>query len=131
MPFCISVKSEIQKQRMTSLQTDRRRMQAMMQQRTSTMQEQPQVPVPPPCADRISNPSHALCYDTSLPNPTRNKSTGKPSIVPIRTPQHSTNWHNLAQQQSYIMAQTPRNSKPHGNLTQSQSTIQLSINKSS
>ncbi|CAF4781744.1 unnamed protein product [Rotaria sp. Silwood1] len=116
---------------MTSLQTDRRRMQAMMQQRTSTMQEQPQVPVPPPCADRISNPSHALRYDTSLPNPTRNNSTGKPSIVPIRTPQHSTNWYNLAQQQSYIMAQTPRNSKPHGNLTQSQSTIQLSINKSS
>ncbi|CAF1251204.1 unnamed protein product [Rotaria sp. Silwood1] len=125
IPFCISLKSKMQKQRMTSLQTDRRRMQAMMQQRTSIMQEQLQVSVPPVYADRISNPFHALSYDTSSPNSKINNSPGKPSVVPIRTPQYSTNWHNLSQQQSYMMAQTTWNSKPHGKLTQSQSTIQL------
>ena len=37
VPFCTNLKTKIQKQRATSLQTDRRRMQAMMQQRTNTM----------------------------------------------------------------------------------------------
>ncbi|CAF4393078.1 unnamed protein product, partial [Rotaria sp. Silwood2] len=125
IPFCISLKSKMQKQRMTSLQIDRRRMQGMMQQRTSIMQEQLQVSVPPVHADRISNPSHALSYDTSSTNSKINNSSCKPSVVPIRTPQYSTNWHNLSQQQSYMMAQTTWNSKPHVNVTQSQSTIQL------
>jgi E1A/CREB-binding protein len=38
VPFCTNLKTKIQKQRATSMQTDRRRMQAMMQQRTNTMQ---------------------------------------------------------------------------------------------
>jgi hypothetical protein len=42
VPFCTNLKTKIQKQRATSLQTDRRRMQAMMQQRTSSMQTQQQ-----------------------------------------------------------------------------------------
>ena len=42
VPFCTNLKTKIQKQRATSLQTDRRRMQATMQQRTSTTQAQPQ-----------------------------------------------------------------------------------------
>jgi E1A/CREB-binding protein len=42
VPFCTNLKTKIQKQRATSLQTDRRRMQAMMQQRTSTIQSQSQ-----------------------------------------------------------------------------------------
>jgi hypothetical protein len=42
VPFCTNLKTKIQKQRATSMQTDRRRMQAMMQQRTNTMQTQHQ-----------------------------------------------------------------------------------------
>jgi E1A/CREB-binding protein len=42
VPFCTNLKTKIQKQRATSMQTDRRRMQAMMQQRTNTMQTQQQ-----------------------------------------------------------------------------------------
>jgi E1A/CREB-binding protein len=42
VPFCTNLKTKIQKQRATSLQTDRRRMQAMMQQRTSSIPQQPQ-----------------------------------------------------------------------------------------
>ena len=40
VPFCTNLKTKIQKQRATSLQTDRRRMQAMMQQRPNSMQVQ-------------------------------------------------------------------------------------------
>ncbi len=41
VPFCTNLKTKIQKQRATRLQANRRRMQAMMQQPTSTMQPQP------------------------------------------------------------------------------------------
>jgi E1A/CREB-binding protein len=42
VPFCTNLKTKIQKQRTTSLQTNRRRMQAMMKQATSKVQPQPQ-----------------------------------------------------------------------------------------
>jgi hypothetical protein len=125
VPFCTNLKLKIQKQRATSLQTDRRRMQATMQQRTSTTQAQPQVSIPPPRADPIPTPSHIPSYDTPLSNSPMSNSTGKPSVTLIRTPSQS-NWHNPPQPQAYIMPQKPNNGKPLSNLSQSQSAIHLS-----
>ncbi|CAF1004164.1 unnamed protein product [Adineta steineri] len=128
VPFCTNLKTKIQKQRATSLQTDRRRMQAMMQQRTNTMQPPTQVSVTPSRTDSIPNSSHISTYDSTLANQSMNNSTGKPSLTLIRTPQ-PTNWHNQPQpqQQTYIMPQKPNNGKPLSNLSQQQSPSQLSL----
>ena len=120
VPFCTNLKSKIQKQRATSLQTDRRRMQAMMLHRTSTMQQQQQQQQPqqtsitPSRAESISNTSHLTSYDPSLGN-----TSGKPSLTLIRTPQQ-TIWHNQVSQQTYVMTQKPSNGKPLSNLPQQQ-----------
>jgi hypothetical protein len=132
VPFCTNLKTKIQKQRATSLQTDRRRMQAMMQQRTSSMQQQQQASITPSRAESISNSSHLSSYDSSLSNSTmNNNSSGKPSVTLIRTPQPS-NWHNQPQQSTYVMAQKPSNGKPISNLSQQQSSsaqLNLLINR--
>jgi hypothetical protein len=95
VPFCTNLKTKIQKQRATSLQTDRRRMQAMMQQRTNTMQTQQQ-------------PSQPASISTSIPSNSFD-SSGKPAPVTlIRAPQQGT-WPN----QTYItVAQKPNTGKP-------------------
>ncbi|CAF3311699.1 unnamed protein product [Rotaria socialis] len=100
VPFCTNLKTKIQKQRATSLQTDRRRMQAMMQQRTNTMQTQQQSQSQSqvqPVSIAASTPSHSF------------DSTGKPAPVTlIRAPQPGA-WSN----QTYItVAQKPNTGKP-------------------
>ncbi|CAF3683323.1 unnamed protein product [Rotaria sp. Silwood1] len=100
VPFCTNLKTKIQKQRATSLQTDRRRMQAMMQQRTNTMQtqqQQQQQQQAPPVSITTSIPSNA--FDSS----------GKPAPVTlIRAPQPGA-YPN----QTYItVAQKPNTGKP-------------------
>jgi len=94
VPFCTNLKTKIQKQRATSLQTDRRRMQAMMQQRTNTMQTQQQ--------------SQPVSISTSIPSNSFD-SSGKPAPVTlIRAPQQGA-WPN----QTYItVAQKPNTGKP-------------------
>jgi hypothetical protein len=98
VPFCTNLKTKIQKQRATSLQTDRRRMQAMMQQRTTTMQTQQQQP---PQVQPVS--LHTSMSSSSF------DSSGKPAPVTlIRAPQPGA-WPN----QTYItVAQKPNTGKP-------------------
>ncbi|CAF3835650.1 unnamed protein product [Rotaria magnacalcarata] len=130
VPFCTNLKTKIQKQRATSLQTDRRRMQAMMQQRTSTIQPQTSASITPSRPDPIPTSPHISSYESSAPNQTINNSTGKPPVTLIRTP--PSNWHNQPQQQTYIMTQKPTNGKPLNNLSQQQqpsSQLNLLINR--
>jgi len=128
VPFCTNLKTKIQKQRATSLQTDRRRMQAMMQQRTSSIQQQPpQASITPSRAESMSNSSHVSSYDSALPNSTMNNSSGKPQLTLPRAPQQP-NWQNRVPQQTYVMAQKPSNGKPVGNLSQQQQQSSIQLN---
>jgi len=116
VPFCTNLKTKIQKQRATSSQTDRRRMQAMMLQRTSsTIQPTTQTSMTSTRSDSISSASHpstSSSYD----------STGKPSVTLIRAPTTSSTWANQPQQQqtTYVMTQKQVNGKPLTNLSQQQ-----------
>ncbi|UJR27186.1 hypothetical protein I4U23_008482 [Adineta vaga] len=97
VPFCTNLKTKIQKQRATSLQTDRRRMQAMMQQRPNTMQTQQQ-----------QSQSQSVSTATSIPSNSFD-SSGKPAPVTlIRAPQQGA-WPNP----TYItVPQKPNTGKP-------------------
>ena len=103
VPFCTNLKSKIQKQRATSLQTDRRRMQAMMQ-RTIAMQSQQQ-----PQQQQSQSQIQPVTINTSIPTSNSFDSSGKPAPVTlIRAPQQGP-WPN----QTYItVAQKPNTGKP-------------------
>ena len=146
VPFCTNLKTKIQKQRATSLQTDRRRMQAMMQQRTTSIHSQPQgrdqwlpvrgtevqradlllclVSTTPSTSSRTDSMSTSS-FDSSTASSSMNNSSGKPSLTLVRAPQQA-NWHP----QAYLMGQKPNTGKPMGGGPQaSSSPLTVLINR--
>ena len=149
VPFCTNLKTKIQKQRATSLQTDRRRMQAMMQQRTNTMQttSQPQHHhQPQPQHHHPSQPqpgnieregvlrfrewSLLVSMSTSLSSSSSSgyDSSGKPAPVTlIRAPQPQQQPQPVWSNQTYItVAQKPNHGKP---MQQTPSQLSLLIGR--